>query len=958
MGHGGLAGVSALAIAWALAASAQAQTPPAAATDEVDAVIVTGIRASLRSAQAIKRTSNEVVDSIVAQDIGKLPDPNLADSLQRIPGVQIYRYAGEGLFPVIRGLQNQNRTEYNGRSIYTPDVQNGGGRDMGTDNALPELVAGIDVYKNPSAERVEGAIGGLVNIRTRHPFDFKGAFAQVSAKANYFDMAKKTEPTYFGLLSNRWDTPVGEFGALLALAKQKTAMRQDQVSAQTNNYPVRPYLSYGLDLDGDGTVNTAASPSADVGDYVSAPNNFWEQAIWGGRERKGYDLALQWKPKDDLEFYIDNQYVEYTYRQNSYDIIGGLAAAGSPISGLVTAPRKTYVTAADVAANPALKLGDLVGGFDFVKGVFSNVPITTSGGTSVDHPVAKILAAGGKWRVSDALKVSGEVSKTTSDQEKFSSTLSFRAKAGYTVTDDLSGGHHRVTVANAAALRDPASYEFTTFEYAQALNTIDETVARIDAEYRFDLGPISGLKVGARVTDLDYRTDSSGNGMGLYNLRNSTGGFISVDAVDAEVYTRAFNENFRGDNFVPTGFITSNPYVSDQSALISAFPNAYLQANSTVRGIQNRLPDFYSLNRFEVGEKTKAVYAMANLDFAVASVPVTGDIGVRVVRTEGVSTAYGLDGVHAATPGLQYQYATPNSGGYDYSDVLPTLNLKAYLRENLILRFGASKGVTRPPFGNMKPLVTSALNKSGYVPGSLLVLTAGNPNLKPQRATSYDVALEWYFSATGYAYLNVFKKDLKGFVVTLAQYEDLGLTDTNGAKFLPLVQRPQNGAGGEIKGFEAGFQTFFDFLPSPWNGLGVQASYILVDSTQQVPFGATNPVLIDTNFQNLSKNSANLVGMYEKGKFTARLAYTWRDDYMRSSFGGGTPNYPLITPAYGTLDGSVSYDVNDHFSITAEAGNITGSVPDRLSNGWASRPSILYAYDRRYSLALRYKFGG
>ena len=934
--------LAAALLATATAAAAQtADTPasspaPANNADQNTVVVVTGIRNSLRSAQNIKKNASEVVDSIVAQDIGKLPDPNLADSLQRVPGVQLYRYAGEGLYAIVRGLVDQNRTEYNGRSYFSAGSASGGGRDFEQDNALPELISGIDVYKNPSSDHIEGAIGGLINIKTYKPFDFKGPTAIFSFKENYYDLAKKSEPTAFGLVSDRWQTSHGEFGALFAAGYQKTAMRQDSIGTSNNNFTARSYLTYGRDLDGNGVTNSAATPNADTGDEVMAPNGFNEQMIYGGRTRSSMETALEWRPNTDIRLYLDGNYTEYLYDQDSYNVAANMASAGAPVSNLTYVPTKTVITAADVAGNSALVAGTQVAGYDFGSGAFSNVTFTGLGDVSMNHFKERQIAVGGSWHASDRLDLSADLASSGSDDFNEYRALSIASTPGttYTVTQNLTGKTQSIVIAGGnAPLANPANWNLTTYNKQYTVQSETETALRFDGKYRFnDTDFIKDVKAGARLTDLTFDYN---RGNVTWKIADANGNAVPVSAIS--LWTNEFSDFQRGDTSAVTGFVSFNRGVlANDGALIASLPNAYTTVNGTkVYGITANQPAFDPTLAFEVKEKTKALYAMADFGTHILQIPVDGDIGARVVTTDG--TTYGYN-------------TAPQK--YSYTNTLPSLNVKAHLTDNLIVRFGASKGVTRPPFASLNPGVI--VSNAGITLGGTPTAGIGNPNLKAQRSNNLDLSAEWYFSRTGYTYINGFDKKINGFITNFADLETLP-----GISQQVLVTRPVNGGSGKVDGIEAGAQTFFDFLPSPWDGIGVQANLTHVDSKQNVPLGPTNaPVFVQTRLGNLSKNSYNLVLMYEKYGWTGRLAWGYRGDYLRSQFGGGTPNLPLWTPGYGSLDGSLSYDVNKAMTVTLDAANMTNSAPNRYSNNDPLRPVQQYAYDRRFAIAVHYKIGG
>ena len=321
---------------------------------QAEAIVVTGIRQSLRSNVQIKKNTMEIVDSITAEDIGKLPDPNVAETLSRIPGVQAYRYGGEGASPVgegsgitIRGLTGQTASHLDGRAYFTA-----GGREFNIESAIPGMIAGVDVFKNPSAEHIEGGIGGIINVRTRKPLDFKGLTIGAAVSGRYNDLSEKISPEVFGLIADRWQAGDGEMGFMIAANYQESNNRSDSNPANRGPQTRRAIRADDpLYATTAGANQTYAGRSdvwhlADV-DYTTVPvaqrgsliastgtgAHVFEEDIH--RVRKGANAAFQWKPNPDLEFYAQGNYNYYLYDQSYRFIITGDSRT---VQNLVTSP--------------------------------------------------------------------------------------------------------------------------------------------------------------------------------------------------------------------------------------------------------------------------------------------------------------------------------------------------------------------------------------------------------------------------------------------------------------------------------------------------------------------------------------------------------------------------------------------------------------------------------------------
>lgn len=436
-------------------------------------IVVTGVRASLRSAQNIKRNADQIVDSIVAEDIGKLPDRNVAEALQRITGIQIQRSFGEGSSIAIRGL-SQVRTEINGRDVFTAN----NGRSLSLEDVPSELLAGVDVYKNPSANLIEGGIGGLVNLRTRKPFDFDGFKLSASASANYYDLYDETKPQANLLVSNRWDTGIGEFGILVDVAYQETAFRQDQISSQ-------PFYLLNDGLKADGTPVNASDRATAIGLNRLGTPTYLSHGVGigqylGDRRRLGVDVAVQWRPSDTLDFTAEYIRSDYKFRYGDYSFFA--YTGDNPITPDFSAPF-TY----DKDGN-------------FRSGTFVNVPINANTSLEQRKSITEDYSLNAKWRPTDRLTINGDFQyiRGVTDGQRSIVILASTAERLYT---QVGSGVPTFIIspdANPAngngLIGDPANYA----SGAGYLDHIDRSVGtqyagRLDADYKFDGGFLKSI---------------------------------------------------------------------------------------------------------------------------------------------------------------------------------------------------------------------------------------------------------------------------------------------------------------------------------------------------------------------------------------------------------------------------------------------------------------------------------
>jgi len=353
-------------------------------------------------------------------------------------------------------------------------------------------------------------------------------------------------------------------------------------------------------------------------------------------------------------------------------------------------------------------------------------------------------------------------------------------------------------------------------------------------------------------------------------------------------------------------------------------------------GITTPLPSSASpLSLWDINEEVAAGYFAGK--FKVSQFPLEGNIGVRVLQTkEGVTGTRTIP----ATPTTAATTA-PLNLDTKYNNFLPSLNTRYTLAEELFLKFSASKTVTRPDFAQLSPSLTLVPNP---ITPSLNAGSAGNPDLRPIRSTNYDFAIEKYFSPTTSVYATVFYKKVDGFIVSSAATESYDGQDY-------LITRPRNANPATIKGYEFGYTQFFDFLPEAFKGFGAQANYTYIDSqTPNATLAANTPL------PNMSKNSFNLIGMYETKKFSARVAYNWRDKFLSGQANiANVGRIPFYTKAYGWMDASLTYHVTDKLTLTLEGTNLLKTK--RLSYyGVESLPQNIYINDRQVGVSATYRF--
>lgn len=938
-----------------------------AADEDVEEVIVSGQRGSIQSAQMIKRDASVIVDSIVAEDIGKLPDRSVTEALQRVPGITVSRYdtpsdpehfAGEGSGVAVRGL-TQVRAELNGRDVFSAND----GRALGFDDVPAELMAGVDTYKSPSAELIEGGMGGTVNLRTRMPFDSDGQVIAVGAKANYGDQIDETNGEYSALYGNRWETDLGEFGLLVNLSASELASRADNV------------------------YNRAFMPRDDVpgheGDVVFLPRGAdWRRNDYH-REREGQYVALQWAPNDTTEVYLTGFRSKHNQQWNENAFFTDNVYGGNfkqvPVEG-----------ANDwVIEDNVLRSGTIATANDFGIGFGTSTRLSNNTSTTTDYSL------GVKWSPDDNWKFNADLQHVQSESEKEDLTLGLIV---YPETMSVSnvGGLPDINI-DSAYMSDYSNYSFGQMMSMPADNEADATVFKADGEYSFEDSIIKSVKVGARFTDKTAENREASQWQARYQpwqtgwLFPTTADIPKVTEDQAAQFLTlySFKDFYRGDINVPqTAYLIESSLLKDfrgvTDAITAVTPDGAGSLNwDTNLNLDN--PDNINTQK----EKTAAAYFQVNYGFDDLAMPVYGNVGVRLVQTDNAAIGQIKSSGRETADGVNpFDYVIADfEAKNSYTNILPSLNVKVQVTDDVIVRFAAAETIWRPEFWRMKALYNlSADLKSGLeLPvGSYPTLdqldfelnTDGrNPTLEPMKATQFDVTAEWYFDDRGgMAHLALFTKDL----TDMFQEGIQGTTVIGNPTYGPITYDAtwtDNGGDAEINGIEIGFTKFFDFLPEPFDGFGVNANYTYIDSESKIPTTAEptdtdGSTFGDLPYVGISKNSFNIIGMYEKNGFSGRLAYNWRSKYLVTSGPNGWNStdpwqgsdvrwmLPIYNDDYGQLDMSLGYTFLDNYTVAFDVYNLTKEETKGImdQNGAGENFAYYYSQDVRYTVSLRATF--
>jgi TonB-dependent receptor len=857
-------------------ASAAAPAPADAVDDEV---VVTGIRASLAQSVAAKRAAGNIVDVISAQDIGKLPDQNVAESLSRITGVQITRREGEGSNFTVRGI-SQNRLEINGRTYLGPTA-NG---TPALETLSPEILSSIVVSKTPSADMPEGALGATVNLKTKRPLELADFLISGRLQGAYTDQADKAGVRASALVSKNFNDRFGVLGSL-AYTKLDTLGYSYDSGGWTR--------TDGIDGNGDG----AADPG------LFRPNRIMARIYDRKENRLTANATAQWRPTDTLEFIVDGTYSRLSRQRNdtNYQVLlnDNDVGAKADANGTVVSGTFNGVTLRPLVYDEPTKLQ------------------TTNIGVS------------GKWE-SGRLRITADGSYSKAKGTDGGPGASFvyvivpRAGNVTNATYNFVPGHllPDLSLNTNFDRNDPAQYRLNSVFDSDNQSDNEGYDARIDGHYDLDWGALKSVESGFRYEHLSLFGSYPQNTPGvaaLLGVGDKNGdGIVGLDELPGISYDRQTKTFYSGAS--------------------ADFPRHLLTGTIDAAAARNglNLPALDPYAAITVGvtsiaaikQETYAEYVKANLGGEIGGIRFSGNAGLRYLSTTRTSAGYIAVG-------------TPTSATYKFHYLLPSANLKFDFTDKLSLRLAAAKVVARP---NISDVSVSFVPNTVSFTGS-----RGNPALRPFEAKQYDASLEWYFAPASSLTAALFKKDVSSFTVTSVTQEFIpGFSETYG---LFNISQPTNGENGTIKGFEFGYQQTLRFLPGFLRNLGVQANYTYVDSRTPLVDPLTGRRL---PLPGLSKNNYNLIGFYEDGRFSARVAYTFRDKYLisvQSAASGGS----LYQASAGQLDASAQYNLTKSVRLILEGVNLNKSV----TNQYLQYPNRLYLTareDRRLFLGVAATF--
>lgn len=1003
-----LAAAIAVAIVAALsvpAAFAQSTAQGAAASDatQLDAVTVTGYRQSLQKSLDEKRYTTEQVDAIFAEDIGKFPDANLAESMQRIAGVSIDREGGEGQRISIRGLGSDfTRVRLNGlEALATAGTGTGGvNRSRGFDfnTFASELFSQVKVNKTQSAQMDEGSLGSTVDLRGSRPFDYGGFRAAASAQVGYGEMAEEFDPRISALVSNTWHD--GRVGALLSASYSKRNVFEEgynpvrwEKGSATGGFcsplgygPQNPANSstnatYGINAANCGVgLPRPANTAENVTAYETAMNSWiprYPRYIRTASEieRLGVTAALQWRASDDTLLSFDAMYSELSKDQRE-DSLGANLHRNAQTGG------KTQIAVREAQVDADGRL---------TYGVFDNVDFRTESTQIQESTKFQQYSLSLEHHVNDAVRVDAQLGHSSSSYERpvFSLVSFDNQNVDGFVLDLRNGKVPRMTFP--FALDDASAWQWlgygavpTNAAGAQLGSNISEVrlnpsyvdnsfdTAKIDLQ--FDINPTFTLRGGLAFKNYDMRSEEYRHisyGRPAQLLPNG------VAVGDLSTTLDGFGDNLSG---VPGSWLIPD------FGKVAELLDIYCNCNSGLTGGDYRLASVghygASNNNFEVNEKSLGTYLQLDFNTELWDRAFRGNLGVRVVDTQISASGWApctasnaannsancekFFGVASATAAAGDRYFVRSVVNHDYRDVLPSLNLAWDVADNVVLRFGAAKTMARPALLYLSPGVSGG--PTAYQDDDrIYAINLGNPKLEPFRSTNFDLSAEWYFAEGALLSAAVFHKDIESYIQRtrlITTWEQLGYS----LDLLPAgfnadsqfnVQSYYNTEGGPLKGYELTYQQPFSFLPGFWGKFGVQLNYTHVESTikYMTSTAASNNTAIVTrvvedDLINLSPNSYNATLYYDGKKFSARISTSYRDGYL-SDISTTPVSYK---DSVENVDFNMSWKVNKKLSVTFEATNLLDTADSRYVDYDMQLPDRYTVNGRQYALGVRYRF--
>jgi TonB-dependent receptor len=916
------------------AAEAPQTEPPDDATrqrgdvTELATVSVTGVRGSLARSTELKRDAAVVQDSISALELGKFPDDNVADSLSHITGVAITRTAGgEGQRVSVRGLGPEfTLTTFNGRILAT----DGAGRDFAFDVLPADVINGADVIKGAQASLTEGAIGGLVNLRSASPFDRPGQHGIVRLEGDRNQMSElnghKFSATYSNTFAN--DTFGVLFGVVEAKRKDRTDIAGNDGGWTRNPDPEDPNW-YGNAWGGNIDLN--GNDQLDPDEYgLIAPGQFRVGSILEDKKRSAYSGKLEWRPNDRVRIVVDGLKTrldspQVSYQQSYYTLFApGRWSDIKVQNGIVTDFTMDN-------PDPGLRLNpELLNQTEY---------------RVVD---TELYGINGQWKATDNLTLTGDLYRSTSERRSGGQDTYVVLRMNQPNTAHISLGPYAVPnvdirfddgrdLISGLANGQFSDSDFNTHYMELRGDNIRDEITGGTVAGKLFVGQwgVDNLRFGVTRTERTKSRDLINNtlngGADYYSEDNA----INVGDLGGDVISHSFHlPHFMSgvNSSFPRDFLAFD--VPNYLARLQAY-NGNLRPDGTPYDYALAGPQWNPLQSYRVSEKTNAFYLQADM----SGERWEGDVGVRLVKTDTRAQAWDAKILSITENGAfnytaKYAAPTPVVQDADYSYLLPSANFTWHFTDQLQLRAGAAKTMARPAVDQLAP--TNTTESVSW--GEFTQIYGGNADLKPYSAAQGDLSLEWYFSDHSIANIAVFYKRIKNQITTSWEPgQDIGVPG-----YLFNVMRPINGDHARVKGLEMGLQHFWK------SGFGVRAQYTRNLSTSWVD-GEQRPL------EGIAPATYSLGVMYEKGKWSLGANADRTDGFVTAINVLGT-GYNEQADAITWLTAHVSYAINDMFSVSLDGQNLLDEAQTYSINGNPLLSQGYYRYGRSLHLGVSLRF--
>jgi TonB-dependent receptor len=901
---------------------------------EMGEVVVTAYRQSLAIALDQKQKASAAIDMIVAEDIADFPDLNLAEAIQRVPGVSIARDAGEGRQVTVRGLGPQfTRVRINGIEALTT---NGGtdaaggtnrGRNFDFNTFASELFNNITVRKTASAEVEEGSVGATVDLRTGRPFDYNGLTFLTQVQGGYNDVSEDVSPRASVLISNIFGD--GRWGALFSAAYTDRSLLDEGSSTvrwqNGGTCPVPPaalgagcFGSLGANYGASGSTATLAELNGAFRPRIPRYDKYEHE-----QDRIGLTGSLQFQPSDSTQLTFDALYSEFN-AERSEIFLESQVFSTNGMAGI----NDVDVQAAQIGANNTI-----------VFGVFDDVDIRSEARFDELETRFYQFTLDGVHSFSDAVRVHGLAGFAQSNHDNpVQTTILFDANNIDGYTFDYRGDDRLPLITYGTTdVTNPASWTISQIRLRpqSTLNTFKTVSFDVD----FVMSDTFTLKAGPQWKQYEFVTTEA---------RRPSETVIPANVTATPIADYSEVISFGDGLGVPGGTPTSwrIPDLQTAASLFGLYDPSLFPLSIT--------PALGNNNTIE--EEDTGGYVQLDWNAELMGRPLRGNLGVRYVETKQKTTGW------LTQNNVPVLTTTERS----YDNTLPSLNLVLEATEDFLIRLGAAKTMTRPPLGQITPGGTASVS------GNNKTVTTGNPELNPFEADNYDVALEWYFAPESLVSVAFFYKDIDTFVQTIRTTNQpfsanpLGLDDSVALSLCgPAVPAdtclagwefsvPANTPGGDLDGFEISYQQPFTFLPAPFNGFGAIINYTAVDSKVKY-LNQSGVVVADTDLVGLSQSAYNATLYFENDRFSARVSAAYRDEYL-TTVPGRNGNDVEGTAETLNIDAAASFALNENIEFTFEAINLTDEFQDQWVDGNGDRLSFYHHTGREYFLGARFRF--